>query len=239
VNILEAQGASITGTQVDARSGDLSTVAGDSILASVSVNEDLSTIPLSVNADTNMQQQTDVSSLPAGNGDDKAGVDMKHSIINNEPDGVSSAEKTVRPSSTTVEEDPKDDTVEVNAIVDADVGKMTAATCKLRPLLHKLSGSCPEFDLSGNIAKILEERKGLLEERKGLKELLKDVGTSTILASPKQQAIKDSLQKKDSLQLRILNANNIDVSFENFPYYLRCKYLLVNFSDLISCCMLP
>ncbi|KAK2457211.1 AAA-type ATPase family protein [Trifolium repens] len=220
VSILEAQGASITGTQVDARSGDLSAVAGDSILASVSVNEDLSTIPLSVNADTNMQQQTDVSSLPAGNGDDKAGVDMKHSIINNEPDGVSSAEKTVRPSSTTVEEDPKDDTVEVNASVDADVGKMTAATCKLRPLLHKLSGSCSEFDLSGNIAKILEERKGLLEERKGLKELLKNVGTSTILASPKQQAIKDSLQKKDSLQLRILNANNIDVSFENFPYYL-------------------
>ncbi|GAU39557.1 hypothetical protein TSUD_38100 [Trifolium subterraneum] len=208
VSILEAQGASITGTQVDARSGDLSTVAGDSILASFSnLNEDLSTIPPSVSTGANMQQKTDVSPLPAGNGDDKASVDMKHNIINNGPDGVSSAEKTGCPSSATIDEDPKDDTVEVNASVDADVGKMTAATWKLRPLLHKLSGSCPEIDLSGNIAKILEERKGL-------KELLKDVSTSTILASPKQQALKESLQ------MRILNAENIDVSFENFPYYL-------------------
>ncbi|PNX93649.1 hypothetical protein L195_g016804 [Trifolium pratense] len=47
---------------------------------------------------------------------------------------------------------------------------MTAATCKVRPLLQKLSGSCPEFDLSGTIAKILEEHKGL-------KELLKDKST--------------------------------------------------------------
>ncbi|GAU39556.1 hypothetical protein TSUD_38090 [Trifolium subterraneum] len=48
-----------------------------------------------------MQQKTDVSPLPAGNGDDKASVDMKHNIINNGPDGVSSAEKTGYPSSTT------------------------------------------------------------------------------------------------------------------------------------------
>ncbi|CAJ2629150.1 unnamed protein product [Trifolium pratense] len=208
VSILEAQGASITGTQVDARSGDLSTVAEDSILAAFSnLNEDSSIMPPSVNIDANMQQKTDASSLPAGNGDDKTIVDIKHNTINNGPDGVSSADKTGCPSSTTVDEDPKDDTVEVNASVDEDVGKMTAATCKLSPLLQKLSGSCPEFDLSGNIAKILEERKGL-------KDLLKDVGTSTILASPKQQALKDSLP------MRILNAKNIDVSFENFPYYL-------------------
>ncbi|XP_039685766.1 uncharacterized protein [Medicago truncatula] len=208
VTILEAQGASITGTQLDARSGDLSSVAGASILASFSeLNEDLSMISPSSNTSKNMQQKTDVSSLPAGNGDDKANTDMKHNIINDEPDRVFSAEETGLPSSTTVNEDPNVVAVEVNAGVDADVGKMTAASCKLRPLLHKLSGSCPEFDLSGNIAKILEERKEL-------KELLKDVDTPTILTSPKQQALKDSLQ------MRILNAENIDVSFESFPYYL-------------------
>jgi len=215
VTILEAQGASITGTQLDARSGDLSSDAGASILASFSeLNEDLSMISPSSNTSKNMQQKTDVSSLPAGNGDDKANFNMKHNIIDDKPDRVFSAEETGLQPSTAVNEDPNVVAVEVNAGVDVDVGKMTAASCKLRPLLHKLSGSCPEFDLSGNIAKILEERKEL-------KELLKDVDTPTILTSPKQQALKDSLQ------MRILNAENIGVSFESFPYYLRCKFLLL------------
>ncbi|PNX82770.1 katanin p60 ATPase-containing subunit [Trifolium pratense] len=80
-------------------------------------------MPPSVNIDANMQQKTDVSSLPAGNGDDKTSVDIKHNTINNGPDGVSSANKTGCPSSTTIDEDPKDDTVEVNASVDEDVGR--------------------------------------------------------------------------------------------------------------------
>lgn len=88
-------------TKNDARSGDLSAIAGDSILASFSkLNGDLSIIPPSANTGKNMQQS--VSSLPGGNGDDKANIDMKHNIGNNEPDGVFSAEETAHPSSTTI-----------------------------------------------------------------------------------------------------------------------------------------
>ncbi|CAL5208914.1 unnamed protein product [Lathyrus oleraceus] len=202
VSILEAQGAPIIGTQIEAKPGDLSAVAGASILASFSnFNEDLSLISPPANTCKNTQQKTDASSLPAGNGDDKANVDVKHNTVNNELDGVSYAEETGRLSSTTLNEDPMVDAVEVNVSVDADVGKMTAASSKLRPLFS------PDLDLSGKITKILEKNKEL-------KERLRSVDTRNILASPKQQALKDSLQ------MRILNAENIDVSFESFPYYL-------------------
>ncbi|CAI8603792.1 unnamed protein product [Vicia faba] len=202
VSIFETQGAPIIGAQIEARPGDLSAVAGASILTSFSnFNEDLSLISPPANTGKNTQQNTDALSLPAGDGDDKANVDVKHNTVNNEPDGVFYAEETGCPSSTTVNEDPKVDAVEVNVSVDADVGNMTAASSNLRPLF------CPDLDLSGKITKILEKNKEL-------KERLKSVDTRNILASPKQQALKDSLQMK------ILNAENIDVSFESFPYYL-------------------
>lgn len=210
MSILEARGAPINGIQFEARSGDLSAVAGASILASLSkLNEDLSLTPPPAKTGKNMEQNTDVSSLPSGNGNDIPDIEMKHDSDNYEPAGIFSTKKTGLASSTTIDEDPKLDTN-----VNADVGKVTAATCKLRPLLHMLAGSYPEFDLSGSIAKVLEERKEL-------RELLKDVDTPTLLASTRQQAFKDSLQQ------RILNAENIDVSFESFPYYLRYKYLLL------------
>ena len=53
------------------------------------------------------------------------------------------------------------------------------------------------------------------------RELLKDVDTPTVLASTKREAFKDILQQ------RILIAEKIDVSFETFPYYLRCKQVLL------------
>ncbi|KAJ1435686.1 SMAD/FHA domain superfamily [Sesbania bispinosa] len=208
VSILEAQSAPINGMQVEARSGDPSAVAGASILASLSnLHKDLSLLPPPAKTCKNVQQNADISSLPSGHGDDVPDNEMKDGTNNGEPDGAFSAEKTVLASSTTVNENPSLDTMEVDANVDADVGKMTAATCKLRPLLRMLAGSCPEFDLSGSISKILEERREL-------RELLKDVDTPTILASTRRQAFKESLQQ------RILSAENIDVSFENFPYYL-------------------
>lgn len=215
MSILEAQSAPINGMQVEARSGDSSAVAGASILASLAnLNKDLSLIPPPAKTGKNMQQNTDISSPSSGHGDDIPDIEMKDSTNNDEPAGAFTADKTVLASSTTINEDPKIDAVELNANVDADVGKVAAATCKLKPLLRMLAGSCPEFDLSGSISKILEDQREL-------RELFKDVDAPTILASTRRQAFKDSLQQ------RILNSENIDVSFESFPYYLRCKYLLL------------
>ncbi|KAK7392330.1 hypothetical protein VNO78_20764 [Psophocarpus tetragonolobus] len=208
VSILEAQSAPISGMQVEARSGDPSAVAGASILASLSnIRKELSLITPASKTGKNAQQNTGISSLPSGCGDDIPETEMKDTTNNDEPGGDFSAEKTVLASSTTVNENPSLGPVEVNTNIDLDVGKMTAATYELRPLLHMLTGSCPEFDLSGNLSKILEEQKEL-------RELLKNVDAPTVLASKKRQAFKESLQQK------ILKAENIDVSFETFPYYL-------------------
>ncbi|KAJ6404212.1 hypothetical protein OIU84_012402 [Salix udensis] len=61
-------------------------------------------------------------------------------------------------------------------------------------------GSSSEFD------KIFDER-----ERR---EILKDLDHPSVLISTRRQLFKDSLQKG------ILNPEEIDVSFDNFPYYL-------------------
>ncbi|KHN46576.1 Spastin [Glycine soja] len=209
VSILEAQSAPINGMQVEARSGDLSAVAEASILASLSNNicKELSLLPPAAKTGKNVQQNTDISSLHSGCGDDITDNEMSDTTNNDEPAGDFSADKTVLGSSTTVNENPNLGSAEVDTNIDADVGKMTTATYELRPLLRMLTGSCPEFDLSGSISKILEGQREL-------RELLKDVDTPTVLASTKRLAFKDSLQQ------RILKAEKIDVSFETFPYYL-------------------
>ncbi|XP_014513533.1 uncharacterized protein LOC106771966 isoform X1 [Vigna radiata var. radiata] len=208
VSILEAQSAPINGAQVEARSGDPSAVAGASILASLSnLHKDLSLLSSPAKNGKNVQQNTDISSLPSGNGDDVPDSEMKDATSKDvPPSGVFSADKTVLASSNTVNENPSIDATE-DTTVDADVGKVAAATYELRPLLRMLAGSCPELDLSCGITKILEERREL-------RELLKDVDTPTILASTRRQAFKDSLEQ------RILKSEDIDVSFETFPYYL-------------------
>lgn len=214
MNILEAQSAPINGMQVEARSGDPSTVAGASILASLSnIHKDLSLISPPAKTCNNVQQNADMSSIPSDHGDNIPDNEMKDTTNNDESVGVFSSGKTIPASSTTVNENPSLDSMEVRINLDADIGKR-GATCDLKPLLCMLAGSCPEFDSSVSISKILEEREEL-------RELLKDVDTPGILASTRRQAFKDSLQQ------RILNAENIDVSFENFPYYLRCKKLLL------------
>ncbi|KAL5136561.1 ATPase family AAA domain-containing protein 1 [Glycine soja] len=194
------QSAPINGTQVEARSGDPSAVAGASILASLSnLPKDLSLLSPPAKTGKNVQQNSDISSLPSGNEDDMPISEMKDAT-NDVASEVCSADKTVN-------ENPSLDTAEVDINVDADVRKVTAATYELRPLLRLLAGSCPELDLSCGITKILEERREL-------RELLKDVDTPTILASTRRQAFRDSLEQ------RILKSKNIDVSFETFPYYL-------------------
>ena len=171
MSILEAQSAPINGTQVEARSGDPSAVAGASILASLSnLPKDLSLLSPPAKTGKNVQQNSDISSLPSGNEDDMPISEMKDAT-NDVASEVCSADKTVN-------ENPSLDTAEVDINVDADVRKVTAATYELR-------------------------------------ELLKDVDTPTILASTRRQAFRDSLEQ------RILKSENIDVSFETFPYYLR------------------
>ncbi|KAK6260219.1 ATPase [Theobroma cacao] len=194
VSILEAQAAPIKGI-IEARSGDPSAVAGAAtILASLSTKEN-----------------SDMSTLPSGcdvSDDRVPEVDMKDSASNNDPATVSSREKTVAPPPEAANENPNLDRLGLDDTMDADNSKVPGAGYPLRPLLRILAGtSSTDFDLSGSIAKILDEQREF-------REMLKEFDPPMVLISTKRQAFKDSLQEG------ILNPDNIDVSFENFPYYL-------------------
>ncbi|XVF21951.1 hypothetical protein REPUB_Repub12eG0133400 [Reevesia pubescens] len=193
VSILEAQTAPIKGI-IEARSGDPSAVAGAAtILASLSTKE-----------------TSEMSTLPSGcevSDDCVPEVDMKDSASNTDPATGSSREKNVAPTPDAANENTNLDRLGLDDSLDADNTKIPEAAYPLRPLLHILAGTSTDFDISGSIAKILDEQREI-------REMLKEFEPPTALISTKRQAFKDSLQEG------ILNPDNIDVSFENFPYYL-------------------
>ncbi|KAL9430742.1 hypothetical protein AB3S75_026022 [Citrus x aurantiifolia] len=211
MTILEAQSAPLKTMHIEARSGDPSAVAGASILASLSnIQKDLSLIPPPTKAGVDAQN-SEIASLASGcdGPEDRIpDVDMKDATSNNDDAGSSSRGKTVVPQSDAANENPNLDSIGLDACVDAEIGKIPGATYELRPLLRMLAGSSsPDFDISGGISKILDEQREI-------RELLKDSDRPTVLISARRQAFKDSLQEG------ILGPENIEVSFESFPYYL-------------------
>lgn len=208
VSILEAQSAPVKGIHVEARSGDPSAVAGASILASLSnLRKDLSLLPPPKNGE-DVQQGTEMTTPPCGASDSCIpDADMKDAE-NNDVAGVSSREKTDVPSSEAANENLNLQSIGLDACTDTEIGKVPGATYELRPLLRMLAGSSSsDFDLSGSISKILEEQREI-------REILKDLEPPMALTSTRRQAFKDSLQEG------ILSSDDIEVSFESFPYYL-------------------
>ncbi|XP_022770915.1 uncharacterized protein LOC111314128 isoform X2 [Durio zibethinus] len=194
LNILEAQTASVKGI-IEAQSGDPSAVAGAAtILASLSTKEN-----------------SEMSTLPSGcdvSDDLVPEVVMKDSAGNTDPATAFSREKTVASPPDAANENPNLDRLGLDDSIDADNTKIPGTGYPLRPLLRILaSSSSTDFDFSGSIAKILDEQREI-------REMLKEFEPPMALVSTKRQAFKDSLQEG------ILDPDNIDVSFENFPYYL-------------------
>ncbi|KAK9201832.1 hypothetical protein WN944_017040 [Citrus x changshan-huyou] len=225
MSILEAQSAPLKTMHIEARSGDPSAVAGASILASLSnIQKDLSLIPPPTKAGVDAQN-SEIASLASGcdGPEDRIpDVDMKDATSNNDDAGSSSRGKTVVPQSDAANENPNLDSIGLDACVDAEIGKIPGATYELRPLLRMLAGSSsPDFDISGGISKILDEQREI-------RELLKDSDRPTVLISARRQAFKDSLQEG------ILGPENIEVSFESFPYYLRCHIFAFKFLFKVS-----
>ncbi|KAH8517355.1 hypothetical protein H0E87_005335 [Populus deltoides] len=198
VSILEAQSAPIKGIHIEARSRDPSDYAGASILASLS-----HLLPPAAKTGEDVQQNTDFSTLPSGceaPEDHVPDVEMKDGTSNNDPSDVSPSKKAVAPSSNDANENANADSMRLGACTNAVIGRIPNSTYELKPLLRMLAGSSSEFD------KIFDER-----ERR---EILKDLDPPPVLMSTRRQLFKDSLQKG------ILNPEEIEVSFDNFPYYL-------------------
>ncbi|MBA0620845.1 hypothetical protein Godav_006514 [Gossypium davidsonii] len=192
VSTLEAQTAPIKGI-IEARSRDSSAVNGAAtILTSLST-----------------KKNPEMSNLPSGCNmldDCVPEVDMKDNADNSDPATASARQKTVAPDATN--ENPNLDRLGLDDSMDAGNMKIPGAGYPLRPLLRILAGTpSTDFDFTGSIAKILDEQR---EIRKMLKEF--DPPTTSI--SAKRQAFKDALQEG------ILSPDNIDISFENFPYFL-------------------
>ncbi|KAK4559117.1 hypothetical protein RGQ29_008384 [Quercus rubra] len=208
VSILEAQSAPIKGIHIEARSGDPSAVAGASILASLSnMPKDLTILQAPGKTSEDVDQNTEMSILPSGCGgsdDHTPDIDMKDSA-DNDLAGVSSREKTVVPSPDAANDHPNLGSLGLDPCMDADIGKVPASNYELRPLLRMLAGSSSDFDLSGSITKMLDGHREIRE----LKDFDPPISVST-----RRQAYKDNLQQG------ILNPDNIEVSFESFPYYL-------------------
>ncbi|KAM7501228.1 hypothetical protein LguiB_000132 [Lonicera macranthoides] len=192
VSILEAHNGPIKGLQFEAGSGDPSALAGASVLASFS----------------NLGKELSLVTPPRTDEDNRVmDAEMKDTSDDNDRAGASLSEKAVVPSSDNGNENLNGNTVGLDASVDADIRKASEATHELRPLLRILAGSsASDFDLSGSISKILDERREI-------RELIKDFDPP-ISISTKRQAFKESLQQG------VISSNDIEVSFENFPYYL-------------------
>lgn len=202
LSILESHGAPIKGLHFETRSGDASAVAGASILASLSnLRKELSVHPRN---EEDVQQGSEMPALPSASAceaPDNCTLDAEMKDASDHDDGVGSV-KDVPSSDAAIENMNLDNLLDFSG--DANVGKVPGGTHELRPLMRMLEHSPP-----GSIAKVLDEQRGI-------RELLKGFDTP-ILAATRRQEFKDGLQQG------ILSATNIEVSFEDFPYYLRWK----------------
>ncbi|XP_070044244.1 uncharacterized protein [Nicotiana tomentosiformis] len=202
VSILGAHSGSIKGLHLEARSRDPSTVAVASTLASLSnLPKELSLLPPSSQNGKDVKQSSEVPILPAASGvadKDDLDIDMKDASDCNDVPRVLVDEKNDVTSPDVGNGNLNLDNIALDS-VDAEIGKV-------RPLLRVLAGSsASEFGLSG-ISKILEEQRDF-------RELFKDFDPP-ISALTRRQAFKNALEQG------VLDFNNIEVSFENFPYYL-------------------
>ncbi|XP_059295033.1 uncharacterized protein LOC132048122 isoform X1 [Lycium ferocissimum] len=203
VSILEAHSGSIKGLHLEARSGDPSTVAVASTLASLSnLRKDLSLLPPSSQNGKDVKQGSEVPILPAGSGvteKDDLDTDMKDASECNDVPGVLVDEKNDVISPDVENGNLNLDNAALDS-VDAEIGKV-------RPLLRVLAGSsASEFDLSGSISKIFEEKRNF-------RDLFKDFDPP-ISALTRRQTFKNALQQG------VVDFTNIEVAFEKFPYYL-------------------
>ncbi|KAJ9543045.1 hypothetical protein OSB04_022752 [Centaurea solstitialis] len=203
VSILEAHNGSLKGLQFVGTTRDPSAVAGASILASLSnIQKELSILPPPSRKGKGLQT-SGIPTLPSSaceeTPDNRATTDTEMKDAASDPNdsgGAPSCEKGVTPEAVTENLD--------GVSVDAEMGSVpAAATHELRPLLRMLAGSsASEFD----ILKILDERREI-------RELLKDADPPISLAA-RRQAYKESLEQG------VIDPESIEVTFQDFPYYL-------------------
>ena len=204
------------------RDSPSSTVAGASILASLSTyNKRLSRLPPS----KGNEEDSNMGSLSGASDNGICDVYMNDSMDFEELNDASLNPKEAGPASD--EHLNVDDLTTATALDTEEAAIPGTKNNELRPLLQLLARTtASDFDFSGSLSK-------LLEEQRQLRELLKDLERPTI-ASTRRQTYKEALRRT------ILLPTDIDVSLENFPYYLRLvMLLLINLSIVLHILQSP
>lgn len=222
LGLSEAQSALIKGIHLESPSGDPSAVAGASILASLShLRKDLAVLPPPAQNGENIEQGLErPSETPACEVSESCTPDIdinchvrngttEHNVVAGVPAGDKAA---VLSADLTANNAFHVNPVGLDPRLDTEAGKISRANYEMRPFLRMIAGSsASELDLSGNVYKIFEDQR----------ELLKDLESQAALPSTRCQAFKDGLRQG------ILNASDIQVSFDSFPYYLRFVLVLL------------
>ncbi|XP_010429750.1 PREDICTED: uncharacterized protein LOC104714166 isoform X1 [Camelina sativa] len=204
LNICEARGSPLKGVHVETRAGDSSAVDGASILASLSKYRNFHLLPPIAKA-AKRQQNPEVPVVPSSCNDCISDTEMNDADSNNDQAAIAAVEKNVASTSCTANENLNVDGSGLDPFQEADGGNVPGSGFEIRPITHLL-GESSSFDIRGSISK-------LLDERREVREFLREFDLSSTI-STRRQAFKDSLRGG------VLNAENIEVSFENFPYYL-------------------
>ncbi|ESQ37911.1 hypothetical protein EUTSA_v10028366mg [Eutrema salsugineum] len=203
LSICEARGAPLKGVHAETRAGDSSAVDGASILASLSKYRNFHLLPPIAKA-AKRQQNPDVPVVPSSCNDCISDTDMNDADSNNDHPVIASVEKTAASTSCTANENLNADGSGLDPFQEADGANTPGSGFEIRPIL-RLLGEPSSFDIRG-ISK-------LLDERREVREFLREFDLSSSI-STRRQAFKDSLRGG------VLDAQNIDVSLENFPYFL-------------------
>ncbi|KAF8015092.1 hypothetical protein BT93_H0785 [Corymbia citriodora subsp. variegata] len=217
--ILEAQGASMKGLHIESRSEGPSAVSGASMLSLTDLQQDLSPLlPPPGKSSPDVQCNTGIPIVPSvcDISDNQNGeVEIRDSSNNDEARDVSTREKSVSPSAECNDENANLDGVGFDNRGAGDE-KVPGAPHEFRPFLRMMRGSSPNFDFSSSLSKMMEDRQEIRRKllRNSDASLLKNNDISSDSRTDWRKAFRESLEQA------ISNPDNIEVSFENFPYYL-------------------
>eukprot|EP00268_Persea_americana_P067934 TRINITY_DN93_c0_g1_i8.p1 TRINITY_DN93_c0_g1~~TRINITY_DN93_c0_g1_i8.p1 ORF type:complete len:1266 (-),score=328.74 TRINITY_DN93_c0_g1_i8:375-4172(-) len=220
----EAHSSPVTVPHVETRSGDTSAVAGASILASLSNDrQDLLDLQSAQSAEEALQRTEIASSCDAS---DESVTDMD----------LDSREREHKPDPNIGHDPPLGEkgTIALSADIgatsgnlhigntgpdssmEADIAKISGVNDSIRPILRMPAGST---SCTPDLGKHFFKFKQVLQRRK------EQASLATMISSLSAKCVAF----KEEMQAGIIDGRNIEVSFDNFPYYLSesTKYLLI------------
>ncbi|KAL6907838.1 hypothetical protein ACP4OV_002008 [Aristida adscensionis] len=230
VSLLETPVSSVKRIRKDKRAGDTSAVAGAEMLASTSnQSKDLPPALAGENSARVLRPMTSSASdkskgrCVSPDKECENGENANEVNSNIEDSSMDVAAAPVSPDAV-ANDTCQHNGFEPDAHLGAEIGKI--ATYKIRPVLRMITGSTiSEFDLTGDLFKALEDQR----------DLIKDPNASTSVPPSRCQAFKDGLKQA------IISPSDIEVTFDSFPYYLRClvEFLIFQVENtknvLLSC----